>query len=78
MDMDALLTISEAAASLGVQPGAIRTAVSRELMQAERVGGTVRKAGMLFVRRSEIERYRRERLGKRGKRSRQKEDIAVR
>ncbi len=78
MDMDALLTVVEAAASLGVQPGTIRDAVARELMQAERVGGTPKKAGMLFIRRSEIERYRRERLGKRGKRGRQKEDIAVR
>jgi len=76
MDMDAMLTITEAAASLGVQPGTIRTAVSRGLMQPERIGGTPKKAGMLFIRRSEIERYRRERLGKRGKRGPQKETAA--
>ncbi len=66
MDSDAQLTVIEVAASLGIQPGAIRDAVARGVIQADRLGGTAKKAGMLLIRRSEMERYRRERLGKRG------------
>ncbi len=66
MDSDAQLTVIEAAASLGVLPSSIRNAIARGVIQADRLGGTAKKAGMLLIRRSEMERYRRERLGKRG------------
>jgi len=66
MDMDASLTVNEVAASLGIQPVTVRDAVARGVIQADRLGGTAKKAGMLLIRRSEMERYRRERLGKRG------------
>ncbi len=66
MDRDALLTIDEVAGNLGIQPGAVRAAISRGQIEAERLGGTEKKAGMLLVKRSQVERYRRERLGRRG------------
>lgn len=65
---DSLLTASEVAASLGIQPGAVRVAVSMGKIRAERIAGTPKKAGLLLIRRTEMEEYRRTRLGKRGKR----------
>ncbi len=74
MDMDASLTVIEVAASLGIQPVTVRDAVARGVIQADRLGGTAKKAGMLLIRRSEMERYRREHLGKRGGNHRAKKD----
>ncbi len=61
-----MLTVPEVADELGIKPGAVRDAIARGVLQAIRTGGGERRAGHLLVHIDEIERYRREHLGKRG------------
>ena len=62
---DELLTIEQAAAALGIKPGSIRDQIVKGKITPIRIGGRGERAGMLFVHRSEIERYRRDSLGRR-------------
>ena len=56
-----LLTIDEAAKELGVQPSTIRMAIKRKTINAIKIGKRLNAIPL-----AEVERYRRERLGKHG------------
>lgn len=58
-----LLTVAQAAAELGVGPSAIRDAISRGAITPVRIDG---RTNMLT--RAEVERYRRQSLGRPGRR----------
>ena len=58
-----LVTVARAAEELGVSPDTVRSAIMRGHITPERLDGRTN-----LVPRTEIERYRRERLGQRGKR----------
>jgi hypothetical protein len=60
-----LFTVTEAAAELGLSPSALRSAINYGSLHPIRLD---RRTNMLS--REEIERYRREHLGQRGKRPR--------
>jgi len=62
-----LLTITQAAEELGIEPGTLRTQVSKGKVAAISVGGKGQRAGLLLIHRDELERYRRERSGKPGR-----------
>ncbi len=68
------MNVQEVAQTLGITPGAVRDAVARGRLQAIRQAGTAKKAGYLLVDREEVERYRREVLGTRGRYERRKKD----
>lgn len=55
------MTVTEAAASLGLSPRTVRQAIENGAMRARRVGP------MWTVTPAEVERYRAERLGRRGR-----------
>jgi excisionase family DNA binding protein len=55
------MTTTEAAEYLGISPEAIRQAISRKTLKAEKRGRDN------FISRAELDRYRREHLGKVGK-----------
>ena len=57
-----LFTTTEAAAELGLSPPSVRYAIMRGILQPMRLG-----ARTVLITRDEIERYRREHLGRRGK-----------
>jgi len=61
-----VMNVSDAAKELGIQPGAVRDAIARGRLTAIRLGGGDQRAGVLLIERTEIERYRRDHLGKRG------------
>jgi excisionase family DNA binding protein len=61
-----VLTVTQAAESLGITPGAVRDAIARKVLAAIRTGGSEKKAGHLLIMVDEVERYRREQLGKPG------------
>jgi Helix-turn-helix domain len=58
-----LLSLAQAAEELGITPDALRGAIARKVLAPVRIDG---RTNMLT--REEVERYRRERLGRRGKR----------
>jgi excisionase family DNA binding protein len=60
------MDMTEVAEYLGITRGAVRDAVARGKLVAERRGGTEKKAGYLRFAREEVERYKRENSGKRG------------
>ncbi|MDQ6905525.1 MAG: hypothetical protein M3176_01725 [Chloroflexota bacterium] len=60
------MNVSEVAEEMGIQPGAVRDAIARGRMAAIRKGGGGQRAGFLLIEKTEVERYRREHLGKRG------------
>jgi excisionase family DNA binding protein len=64
------VTVSEAAEELGVSPATIRGAIMRGSITAVQLHKRTN-----LIPRSEIERYRRERLGRRGKRMVADEDL---
>lgn len=55
------MTLSEAAALLGVDPGTLRVQVNNGKLKAKKVGP------IWTVTRGEVERYRRDSLGHRGR-----------
>ena len=59
------LTITEAAQELGITPDALRGAIKRGTLAAVHLDKTSRTN---LITRAELERYRREHLGQRGKR----------
>jgi Helix-turn-helix domain len=61
------MDVHEVAEALGIQPGAVRDAVARGKLAAIRKGGQGKRAGFLLFAREEVERYRRESRGMRGK-----------
>lgn len=61
-----MLTVTQAAESLGITPGAVRDAIARKMLAAIRTGGSAKKAGHLLIMVDEVERYRREQLGRPG------------
>jgi excisionase family DNA binding protein len=64
----ALMTIEEAAKELGIEPGTLRMQVSKGKITPIRVGtGPKGHSGLLLIHRDELERYRRERSGKPGR-----------
>ncbi len=65
-EVDDMLTVTQAASELGIQPGAVRDAIARGSMQAVRVGGRGVRAGLLLIQRHELERYQRDIKGKPG------------
>lgn len=71
-----MLTVTQAASELGIQPGAVRDAIARGSMQAVRVGGRGVRAGLLLIQRHELERYQREIKGKPGPKPKVAEDKA--
>jgi hypothetical protein len=58
-----LVSLTQAAKELGITPDALRGAIARKALSPVRIDG---RTNMLT--REEIERYRRENLGRRGKR----------
>ena len=58
-----MLSLSEADAQLGVTAGMLRVQAARGVLRAEKVGP------MWVVAEEEVERYRREHLGKPGRRA---------
>ncbi len=60
------MNVSQVAEALGIQPGAVRTAIAKGKMAAIRMGGGETRAGFLLIERAEVERYRVDHLGKRG------------
>lgn len=58
-----MFTITEAAAELGLSPSALRSAISYGSLRPARLDGRTN-----LIPRHEVERYRREHLGQRGKR----------
>jgi excisionase family DNA binding protein len=58
-----LISLATAAKELGVTPDALRGAIARKVLTCVRVDG---RTNMLT--RAEVERYKREHLGQRGKR----------
>lgn len=60
------MNVGETASALGITPGSVRKAIADGKMQAIRKGGGKERAGFLLIERTEIERYRKEHLGKRG------------
>jgi len=61
-----VMNVSEVAAALGITPGSVRRAVSDGKLAAIRKGGGTERAGFLLIEKLEVERYRREHLGRRG------------
>jgi excisionase family DNA binding protein len=61
-----VMNVSDAAKELGIQPGTVRDAIARGRLAAIRMGGGEHRAGVLLIERTEIERYKRDHLGKRG------------
>jgi Helix-turn-helix domain len=66
-----LFTVTEAAAELGLSPSALRSAINYGSLHPIRLD---RRTNMLS--REEVERYRREHLGQRGKRKNKKQPAA--
>jgi excisionase family DNA binding protein len=64
------LTVSEAARELGVSPNTIRSAIMRDQIAPLELDKRTK-----LIPRSEVERYRRERLGRRGKHMAPDEDL---
>lgn len=60
------MDIAEVATFLGITPGAIRDAVARGKLPAERRGGTEKKAGYLRFKREDVVTYKNTYSGKRG------------
>jgi excisionase family DNA binding protein len=58
-----LLTVAEAASELGIGPSGVRMAIAYGTLRPVRID---RRTNM--IERTEVERYRREHLGQRGKR----------
>lgn len=71
-----MLTVTQAASELGIQPGAVRDAIARGSMQAIRVGGRGVRAGLLLIQRHELERYQRDIKGKPGPKPKIADDTA--
>jgi hypothetical protein len=63
---EGLVTIAQAAQELGITPDAIRGAIMRGVVTAVRLPELPHRA---FLAREEVERYRREHLGRRGRRA---------
>ena len=63
-DREDLITVAQAAEELGLTPQAVRNAVMRGHITPERLDGRTS-----LLPRAEIDRYRRERLGRHGKRT---------
>ena len=61
-----LLTVTQAAQKIGIQPGALRDTIARGRIQVIRVGGQGKRAGFTFIHRTEVDRYIEEVRGKRG------------
>ena len=66
MPIDDLVTTAEAAEMLGLSPSSVKYAIARGALKAEAVHSRLN-----LVRLSEVERYRRESLGRRGRRKKQ-------
>ncbi|MDQ2785157.1 MAG: helix-turn-helix domain-containing protein [Chloroflexota bacterium] len=49
--------MAEAAQQIGIHPGAVREAITRGRIDAIRVGGGEKRAGLLLIHRDEINRY---------------------
>jgi excisionase family DNA binding protein len=62
-----VFTVTEVAEELGIKPGAVRDAIARGKIEAIRTGGHGQRAGHLLIMRDQIEKYRQEYRGKRGK-----------
>jgi excisionase family DNA binding protein len=62
------LTVTEAAQELGLSPSALRSAINYGSLRSVRLDKTSRTN---LISREEVERYRREHKGRRGKRSQQ-------
>jgi excisionase family DNA binding protein len=60
--LENLLTVSEAAQELGIRPSGVRMAIAEGRLQSVRIGQRTN-----LIERSELQRYRREHLGKRGR-----------
>lgn len=75
-EVDDMLTVTQAASELGIQPGAVRDAIARGSMQAVRVGGRGVRAGLLLIQRHELERYQRDIKGKPGPKPKAADDTA--
>ncbi len=60
------MDVTEAARTLGIAPGSVRDAIARGKLAATRKNGSEKRAGYLLIAREEVERYRKENLGKRG------------
>jgi excisionase family DNA binding protein len=58
-----LVTVADAAQELGLSPHSVRYAITRGVLQVVPLDGRTN-----LIPRSEVERYRREHLGQRGKR----------
>jgi hypothetical protein len=54
-------TTTEAAAELGIEPNSVRVAIKRGQLKPERI-----HSRLSVITREELERYRRENLGRRG------------
>jgi len=61
------LTVEQASEEIGIEPGAVRDAVARGSLHAERLGGGRTRAGLLLIERDEIARYLRENRGRPGR-----------
>ena len=61
MTLDDLIDLNEAAGELGLEPVTLRAAVSRGRLEARKVGG------VWITTIDEVQRYRRENLGRRGR-----------
>jgi hypothetical protein len=62
---DDIITLAEAGALLGLAPVTLRAQATRGVLRARRIGKT------WVTTREEVERYRREHLGKRGRSDRE-------
>lgn len=60
--MEGLMTVEQAAHELGLKPGSVRDAIARKRLRSIKVG-----ARLNLIERAEVERYRVEHLGKRGR-----------
>ena len=69
--MQDFLTVAQAAEELGITPSGLRTAINEG-----RLTRTLLHARTSLIPREEVERYRREHLGQRGKRKKKPADPA--
>jgi excisionase family DNA binding protein len=64
-----LVTVADAAQELGLSPHSVRYAIARGVLKVVPLDGRTN-----LIPRAEVERYRREHLGQRGKRKKQPTD----
>ena len=60
--LEDLLTVAQAAQELGIQPSGVRMAIAEGRLRSVRIGKRTN-----LIERAELNRYRREHLGKRGR-----------